>query len=109
MTEVWERDAWELADEVRGGRRSAAELLDVFLERVDRYEEELNAFCYLERDSARARAEEIDAAVARGDDPGRWAGVPMGVKELVQVAGWPDTHASLLYRDAVGTRDGTEP
>ncbi len=47
--------------------------------------------------------------VARGADPGIWAGVPMGVKELVQVKGWPDTHGSLLYRDAVGTRDDTEP
>lgn len=108
MTEVWERDAWELADEVRGGRRSAAELLDVFLERVDRYEEELNAFCYLERDSARARAEEIDAAVARGDDPGRWAGVPMGVKELAQVKGWPDTHASKVFADDIADDDDTE-
>ena len=42
---------------------------------------------------ARVRAE-IDDAVARGEDPGPWAGVPMGVKELAKVAGWPDTHAS---------------
>ena len=40
-----------------------------------------------------------------GEDPGPWAGVPMGVKELVAVAGWPDTHASLLYRDEIATRD----
>jgi len=33
----------------------------------------------------------------------------MGVKELVSVAGWPDTHASLLYRDAIGSHDDTEP
>ena len=32
----------------------------------------------------------------------------MGVKELVAVAGWPDTHASLLYRDEIATRDATE-
>ena len=31
--------------------------------------------------------------------PGPWAGVPMGVKELVAVEGWPDTHGSLLYED----------
>ena len=48
------------------------------------------------RRRARRRADEIDAAVARGDDPGLWAGVPMGVKELAQVEGWPDTHASML-------------
>jgi Asp-tRNA(Asn)/Glu-tRNA(Gln) amidotransferase A subunit family amidase len=109
VTEVWEQDAWELADAVRGGDRRSTDLLDVFVERIEKLNPELNAFCFLDLEGARARAAAIDAAVARGDDPGRWAGVPMGVKELVQVAGWPDTHASLLYRDAVGTRDGTEP
>ena len=32
----------------------------------------------------------------------------MGIKELAQVAGLPDTHASLLYRDQIAPRDGTE-
>ncbi|MGQ0826582.1 MAG: amidase [Actinomycetota bacterium] len=109
MKEIWERDAWELADGVRTGRLSAVELLDVFLARVDRFDPELNAFSYRDDDGARRRAGEIDAAVKRGEDPGPWAGVPMGVKELVQVRGWPDTHASLLYKDTIGTRDDTEP
>jgi aspartyl-tRNA(Asn)/glutamyl-tRNA(Gln) amidotransferase subunit A len=108
MTAVWERDAWELANGVRSGEFSAVELLDVFLERVERFDPELNAFCFIDFDGARARASEIDARVAAGEDPGPWAGVPMGVKELAQVAGFPDTHASLLYRDAIAARDGTE-
>jgi aspartyl-tRNA(Asn)/glutamyl-tRNA(Gln) amidotransferase subunit A len=108
MTSVWERDAWELANDVRGGAMSALALLDVFLERVDRFNPELNAFCYLDIEGARARAMEIDARVAAGEDPGPWAGVPMGVKELAQVEGFPDTHASLLYRDQIAARDGTE-
>jgi len=107
VSEVWEEDAWELADAVRGGDRRSTDLLDVFVERIEKLNPELNAFCYLDLEGARARAAAIDAAVARGDDPGPWAGVPMGVKKLVEVAGWPDTHASLLYRDAVGTRDDT--
>ena len=109
MAEIWERDAFELANGVRAGELSAHELLEVFLARVHRFDSELNAFCYLDEDGARQRAAEIDAAVARGEDPGPWAGVPMGVKELVAVAGWPDTHASLLYKDQIATADDTEP
>jgi aspartyl-tRNA(Asn)/glutamyl-tRNA(Gln) amidotransferase subunit A len=109
VTEVWERDAWELADDVRAGKLRSTELLDVFVERIEKHNPELNAFCYLDLEGARARAAAVDEAIARGDDPGVWAGVPMGVKELVQVKGWPDTHGSLLYRDVVGTRDDTEP
>lgn len=108
MTEVWERDAWELADSVRGGNQKAVDLLDVFVERIEKFNPELNAFCYLDLESARARADAVDAAVARGDDPGPWSGVPMGVKELVAVTGWPDTHGSLLYKDAIADHDSTE-
>jgi aspartyl-tRNA(Asn)/glutamyl-tRNA(Gln) amidotransferase subunit A len=108
MTELWERDAWELADDVRAGKLKAVDLLDYFLARIERFNDELNAFCFLDVDRARKDAAEIDAAVARGEDPGVWAGVPMGVKELVAVEGWPDTHASMLYKDHIADHTATE-
>jgi aspartyl-tRNA(Asn)/glutamyl-tRNA(Gln) amidotransferase subunit A len=108
MTELWERDAWDLANGVRTGEVTASELLDHFLARVERFDPELNAFCYLDIEGARVSANEIDERVRAGEDPGPWAGVPMGVKELARVAGFPDTHASLLHRDVIATEDGTE-
>jgi len=36
------------------------------------------------------------------------AGLPVGVKELFQVAGWPDTHASLVYADRISDHDDVE-
>jgi aspartyl-tRNA(Asn)/glutamyl-tRNA(Gln) amidotransferase subunit A len=109
MAALFERDGWEIADDVRRGALSAVEVLDEFLARVHRLDGELNAFCFLDPERARAAAEEVDASVRRGDDPGPWAGVPMGVKELAQVQGWPDTHASKLYEHHVADHDGTEP
>jgi aspartyl-tRNA(Asn)/glutamyl-tRNA(Gln) amidotransferase subunit A len=84
------------------------ELLEAFLARIEKFDPGLNAFCHLDVDAARDRAAEIDAAAARGDDPGTWAGVPMGVKELAAVAGWPDTHASKVFADDIATGDCTE-
>jgi aspartyl-tRNA(Asn)/glutamyl-tRNA(Gln) amidotransferase subunit A len=107
-TALHERDAWELADAVRAGDLRATDVLEYFLARVDRWNDDLNAFCHLDLDGARRRAAEIDADVAAGRDPGRLAGVPMGVKELASVAGWPDTHGSLLYKDTIAAHDGTE-
>ena len=108
MTDLSTRDAWELADGVRKGELSAVELLDVSLERIESYNPDLNAICYLDAEGARARAKEIDALVADGGDPGPFAGVPMGVKELAQAKGFPDTHASVIYKDRVAAVDGTE-
>ncbi len=109
MTDLWARDAWELADDVRKGNLSAAELLEVSLDRIEQHNEDLNAVCYLDADAARARAQEIDAEVAVGRRPG-----PVrrrsrsGVKELAQAKGFPDTHASVMYKDRVAAVDGTE-
>jgi aspartyl-tRNA(Asn)/glutamyl-tRNA(Gln) amidotransferase subunit A len=108
MTQLWERDAWELADGVRAGNLTATQLLDTFLPRIEKLDPELNAFGFMDVDAARERARAIDVAIEEGEDPGPFAGVPMGVKELAEVAGWPDTHASKVYEQHIGAADGTE-
>ena len=106
--ELWQRDAWEIADDIRGGRLSARETVEVFLARADRIDPELNALWWRDDDAARAGADAIDVAVASGADPGRLAGVPIGVKELAEVAGWPDTKASVPYANRIAGFDCTE-
>ena len=53
---------------------------------------------HLDPDRALAAATEVDRKVASGDDLGPLAGVPLGIKELESVEGWPETHASTAYR-----------
>ena len=60
--------------------------------------DELNAICFLDADGARRQRGRDRRRGRRGEDPGRLAGVPMGVKELAQVEGLPDTHASMLLQ-----------
>jgi aspartyl-tRNA(Asn)/glutamyl-tRNA(Gln) amidotransferase subunit A len=108
VSDLASRDAWELADGVRRGEVSAVELLDLSLERIESYNTDLNAVIYIDEAGARARAQEIDAEVAAGRDPGLFAGVPMGVKELASAKGFPDTHASVVYADHIAEEDGTE-
>ncbi len=108
MTELWEHDAWELADAIRAGEVAATTALEESLARIAARNDELNAVCFLDEDGARARAAEIDAAVARGEDPGPLAGVPVGVKELAQAKGFPNTHASVVFKDDVAEGDCPE-
>jgi aspartyl-tRNA(Asn)/glutamyl-tRNA(Gln) amidotransferase subunit A len=88
----------EIAEAVRRGERKAVEVLDESLAAIDRRNAELNAFVVLDPDLARSMAEAVDAAVARGDDPGPFAGVPVGVKDLEDCAGFPTSHGSLLFK-----------
>ena len=104
----WTREAWALADAVRAGEIRAAELLEGYLARIAAIDPALNSVCFLDVDGARAAAAAVDVVVERGEDPGPLAGLPIGVKELVDVAGWPATHASLVYADVVADRDDVE-
>jgi aspartyl-tRNA(Asn)/glutamyl-tRNA(Gln) amidotransferase subunit A len=91
--------AIEIAASVRSGERTAVEVLDVCLAAVAGANDTLNAFVHLDEARARAGAEAVDAAVARGEDPGPLAGVPFGVKDLDDCAGMPTSHGSLIYKD----------
>ncbi len=94
----WQGDACSLVEEFRAGRRSPAEELQVTYAAIDN--SKLNAFCYLARDQAQAAALAADVSKPFG-------GVPIGVKELDQVDGWPDTHASVPFKDHVATYTST--
>jgi aspartyl-tRNA(Asn)/glutamyl-tRNA(Gln) amidotransferase subunit A len=91
--------AIEIATAVRAGERTAVEVLDECLAAVAAGNESLNAFVHLDEGLARKAAEAVDAAVARGEDPGPYAGVPFGVKDLDDCAGMPTSHGSLIYKD----------
>ena len=87
----------ELAESVRRGERKAVELLDECLARIEADGDRLNAFNHLDPDLARTSAEAVDAARARGDDPGLLAGVPFGVKDLEHCIGMPTTFGSVPF------------
>jgi aspartyl-tRNA(Asn)/glutamyl-tRNA(Gln) amidotransferase subunit A len=97
MFEAWP-SVVDLADSVRAGDRKATEVLDIALERIAEGNEALNAFVHVDEGIARAAAEAVDAAVARGHDPGPLAGVPVGVKDLHDCAGMPTSQGSLWFK-----------
>ncbi|MCA1839243.1 MAG: amidase [Actinomycetota bacterium] len=108
MENIWRWDASETAERVRQQKVSAAEVLEVCLERIGRYDSELNSFAIIDPESAYEQARAVDALVAQGTDPGPLAGVPVGVKDLENAEGLPTTFGSLLFRDNVSLHDSTQ-
>ena len=99
------RPATELAALVRGRELSAAELLAAHLAQIERLNPRVNAICTLDAEGATAAAAQLDTALAAGADAGPLAGLPVVVKDLVDVAGLPTTCGSPIYRDAVAYHD----
>ena len=85
--------ALELAGALRRRELSAAELLDACLEVVDRSNPEINAVIWRDDEKARAAANEADRRLAGGEEA-PFLGVPLPIKDLTPVAGWPVTHGS---------------
>jgi aspartyl-tRNA(Asn)/glutamyl-tRNA(Gln) amidotransferase subunit A len=86
----------ELAGAVRAGSTTAAGALEQHLARVDAREGEIHAFNLVMADAARHDAAAIDAAVARGEDPGPLAGVPVALKDNLCTRGVPTTCSSRI-------------
>ena len=59
----------------------------------------------IDADAARKHAKEVEAAIARGEELGLLAGLPIGIKDLQATAGLRTTWGSLLYKDHVPTED----
>src|ERR1700736_4348674 len=90
----------DLADQVRSGQLAARELVGHALKRIDALNPRLNAFVALDADAAMRAATAIDESVAAGDDPGPLAGIPIGVKDLEDAAGFRTTHGSAGWEDS---------
>jgi aspartyl-tRNA(Asn)/glutamyl-tRNA(Gln) amidotransferase subunit A len=93
------RTVVEISDGVRGGALSASSVVREAFEAIEARNPELNAFVMLDREAADRAAAEIDARVARGEDPGALAGVPFGVKDLEDCAGFRTTQGSWFLKD----------
>jgi aspartyl-tRNA(Asn)/glutamyl-tRNA(Gln) amidotransferase subunit A len=85
-------DAVTIARDVRARRTSATEVCRAALAAADRANPRLNAFLQVFDDRAIEQAAAIDARVARGEDPGPLAGVPVALKDNICLA-WGRTTA----------------
>ena len=65
--ELCYRSATDLAQDIKARRISPLEVVDTFLARIERLNPNLNAYCTLTADAARAAAREAEAALMRGD------------------------------------------
>jgi Asp-tRNA(Asn)/Glu-tRNA(Gln) amidotransferase A subunit family amidase len=95
------------ADDIRHGRTTPLELLDACLAQIDRYEPRVRAWVLVARDEARAQAERLTEELRRGHRRGPLHGIPVGIKDIIDVLDWPTAAGSRLWAHSIARQDAT--
>lgn len=97
--------ALSLAGKIHHKEISALELLEFYLQRLEKYNPKLNAVIFMQSEAARQRAKAADAALVRGEILGPLHGVPMTIKESFDWIGSPSTWGNPVYKNNYPQRD----
>ena len=99
------KSATELTDAIRRGEITSLDLLNRYLDSIQRNNDCINAVVAMDKDAARARAAEADQALAGGQDWGPLHGLPMTVKDVFEVVGMPATSGDPELKNYIPQRN----
>lgn len=97
--------AGELIDAFRSKQLSPVEATHDLLNRIERLNPFLNAYCTISAESAISAATAVEAALLRGDDIGPLGGVPVAIKDATETAAIRTTYGSRIFSEHVPTED----
>src|SRR6202521_391350 len=101
MEELWRLSATDIAALIRSKKVSAKQAASAALARLDAVNPSINAVVDHRPEDVLAQAAAIDAAIARGEDAGPLAGVPVTVKANIDQVGFATTNGLKLQRDVI--------
>ncbi|MFM0504849.1 amidase family protein [Paraburkholderia caffeinilytica] len=99
--DIWQWDAWQIADAIADGTISSREAVTSCLQRIEASNPRINAFSHVNTESALHAADTADAARASGQKLGPLHGVPVSIKCNIDVLGEPTTNGVVARRDDV--------
>jgi amidase len=93
--------AVKLGEMIRNKLISPVEVVSTFLERIDKINPKINAYCTLVPEMAVQAAKEAESAIMRGGEIGLLCGIPVSIKDVTPVAGVRTTFGSKLYENFI--------
>src|SRR4051795_3944585 len=107
MADMTTKSATELAAAIRAKELGSRELLESFVDRIERLNPAINAVVTLDLDRARAAADAADAMTARGESSGPLHGLPITIKDAIATEGIRSTGGAVELTDHIPTADAT--
>src|SRR5215813_11362830 len=106
MSELHWMTAKAVAAAIAKREMSPVELVNALLDRIERLNPRLNVFIRVEAEAALKEARAAEAEAARGQLRGALHGIPVGIKDIIDVSGLPTTcHSKIFENNAAATND----
>lgn len=105
VSDPYRLTAGEAAAAMADGTLTAVDLLTSVLARIDARDPSVRAWLHVDRDGALSEARRLDAERAAGTVRGPLHGIPIALKDVIDVAGMPGTHNSPLHADRMPVDD----
>ena len=97
----------KFGERLRAGEVTAEAVTEAYLARIEALDKQLGAYQYVAADQARKAARAVDKLLATGTDLGPLMGVPVALKDIIEVAGMPTTAGSRMQAaDLIGPEGG---
>ncbi len=97
----------DAAKQIRSGELTPSSLLEICLARIDRYEPKVKAWIYIDRERVRKEAEQLTKELKEGLDRGPLHGMPIGIKDIIDVYDMPTGCGSKLWANSYARKDAT--
>ncbi|MCY7277868.1 MAG: Asp-tRNA(Asn)/Glu-tRNA(Gln) amidotransferase subunit GatA [Phormidesmis sp. CAN_BIN44] len=97
----------ELHQQLINKKRSAVEITQEALDRIQTIEPKIHSFLHITSDRALEQAQQVDAKIAAGEEIGLLAGIPIGIKDNLCTQGIPTTCASRILQNFVPPYEST--
>lgn len=95
----------ELGQAFRQQRQTPTQAVEECLSRIRAHDQTLRAWVLVDEEQALADARRLEAELAAGDDRGPLHGIPLGIKDIIDVAGWPTLAGSRIRSGEPAGRD----
>ncbi|HIK38761.1 MAG: Asp-tRNA(Asn)/Glu-tRNA(Gln) amidotransferase subunit GatA [Geminocystis sp.] len=97
----------QLQNQLRNKERSAVEITEEYLSRIEQLEPKLKSFLCVTREEALATARQVDEKIAKGEELPPLAGIPIAVKDNIVTRGIPTTCASKILENFIPCYEST--
>ena len=97
--------AYEMREKIQSQELTSSEITETIIERIEKINPIINAYCTPTFEVAREMAENADIAIKQGKDLGLLHGVPLSIKDLVMTKGVRTTFGSKLYENFIPEED----